>query len=260
VTATKLILPVLLLALLLGNASVVAAPDETSASAKPLASSTQMLLVVTKDWGAVPGMLRRFARADTHSAWAKVGADIPIVVGRGGLGWGRGISPFAPVPGPVKREGDGKSPAGVFRLSSAFGVAAPDQMKKIKLPYQQLTVDIECVDDTKSAHYNSIVDRSKTPQPDWNSSEKMLAVGDPYRLGVVVDHNTDPREPGDGSCVFIHTWKGNGTGTSGCTAMASANIDVLVPWLDPAANPVLVQLPEAQYLKLKSKWRLPPIK
>jgi D-alanyl-D-alanine dipeptidase len=85
----------------------------------------------------------------------------------------------------------------------------------------------------------------------------MRDVGDPYRLGIVVEHNTDPREPGGGSCIFMHIWKGADTGTSGCTAMTIANIQALLAWLNPDDEPVLVQLPEAEYERLKKNWQLP---
>jgi L,D-peptidoglycan transpeptidase YkuD (ErfK/YbiS/YcfS/YnhG family) len=224
-----------------------------------LATSTQVLVVTTGDWNAVPGVLRRFERTDEHSSWKRVGDPTPVVVGRNGLGWGRGLNEPANLPGPIKKEGDGKSPAGIFRLSSAFGVAEPGLTVGIRLPYQRLTSAIECVDDVKSVRYNSIVDRSGIGRPDWNSSEKMLAVGERYRLGVVVDHNTDPREPGGGSCIFLHIWENAKTGTSGCTAMAPARMEDLVTWLDPAAHPALVQLPQAEYAHLRDAWQLPAL-
>jgi L,D-peptidoglycan transpeptidase YkuD (ErfK/YbiS/YcfS/YnhG family) len=223
----------------------------------PLASAKQMVVVVTKSWDAVPGVLRKFERADDHSPWKEVGSKIQIVVGRNGLGWGRGLNAPMNLSGPIKKEGDGKSPAGIFRLSSAFGLAEPGQMKSIKLPYQSLTSVIECVDDVKSVHYNSIVDRGQVPKIDWDSSEKMRAVGEQYRLGVVVDHNVDPRVAAGGSCIFMHIWKDAKTGTSGCTAMTPENMEAFLPWLDPAAHPVLVQLPENEYKHLRKEWQLP---
>jgi len=254
--ALTLIAPLLIAGRVFSATNQIATPAPASTS--PLASATQMLVVTTKDWDAVPGVMRRFARADLQSAWAEVEEPIPIVVGRNGLGWGRGLNPPPDLPGPVKKEGDRKSPAGIFRLSSTFGLAAPDQMKQVRMPYKQLTAGIECVDDVKSAHYNSIVDREHTGQPDWNSSERMREIGGPYRLGVVVDHNTDPHVPGGGSCIFIHIWKDFQTGTTGCTAMAPEQMEMLLPWLDPAAHPVLVQLPESEYKHLQKSWLLPP--
>jgi D-alanyl-D-alanine dipeptidase len=244
-----------LLFFLLAIAGGASAQSNTSV----LSNCNQLVIVVTKEGDAVPGKMILCERNDKDGAWRKVGKSFPVVVGRNGLGWGRGLNPLANRPGPVKHEGDGKSPAGIFRLRSAFGLAEPAAMTSLHLPYVQLTAAIECVDDVKSTNYNSIVDRDKFAAPDWNSSEKMRDVGAPYRLGVVVDHNISPRENGGGSCIFLHIWKDAKTGTSGCTAMSPDKIESLLPWLDPSAHPVLVQLPESEYKKLQTAWSLPQL-
>ncbi|HEX3799198.1 MAG TPA: L,D-transpeptidase family protein [Verrucomicrobiae bacterium] len=256
----KIISLVILFELLacVGFSQTNAALPSSSIALSPLTGCKQVLLVTTADWPVVTGTMRRFVRTNAESSWIQVGESIPVVVGRNGLGWGRGLNAVPNPAMPAKHEGDGKSPAGIFRLSSAFGLLSVDKVAPLKLPYEYLTNGIECVDDVKSAHYNSIVDRAQTQPVDWNSSEKMNTVAQ-YRLGVVVEHNTDPREPGGGSCIFIHTWAGPQTGTSGCTAMASENIDTVVPWLDPADAPVLVQLPEAAYRRWRVEWELPQI-
>jgi D-alanyl-D-alanine dipeptidase len=100
------------------------------------------------------------------------------------------------------------------------------------------------------------VDRT-TVSPDWNSSEHMLRSDDLYRWGVVVDHNADPPRPGAGSCIFLHIWRGPGQPTVGCTAMPQENLESVLGWLDPAKKPLLVQLPESEYQRLKRKWKLP---
>lgn len=235
--------------------SATSASDTSPATA--LKSSRQMLLVTTGDWNSVRGSLRRFERPDASAAWREIAGPVPVVVGRNGLGWGNGLNPPTDRPGPVKAEGDGRSPAGIFRLSSAFGLEPANEVQGLKLPYQPLGAMIECVDDVKSAHYNSIVDRGQIGQPDWTSSEKMRAVGEQYRLGVVVDHNVAPRLAAGGSCIFLHIWQDAQTGTSGCTAMASAQMDGLIAWLDPSAHPVLVQLPEIECRQLQQAWQLP---
>jgi len=240
------------------QASATHAPP-TSSISSPFAGSTQLLVVTTADWSSVPGTMRRFERANPHSPWVLLQTPNPVVVGRNGLGWGEGLNPPASTTGPIKREGDGKSPAGVFLLSSAFGAAEPAAIKNLKLPYLPLTEFIECVDDAMSRYYNSIVDRGMVVAIDWNSSEKMRAVGARYRLGVVVDHNVNPRIPAHGSCIFLHIWQDARTGTSGCTAMEDRQIESLVGWLDPSAHPVLVQLPEMEYVRLQSSWALPKL-
>ena len=65
---------------------------------------------------------------------------------------------------------------------------------------------------------------------------------DYYRYGIVVDHNgiTDgsKSERGAGSCIFIHIKK---VPTAGCTAMSEDDIKTILLWLNPKANPLLVQ-------------------
>ena len=50
--------------------------------------------------------------------------------GKNGLAWGKGIADnLDQRDGPVKHEGDGKAPAGIFKLGTAFGydsTAAPN--------------------------------------------------------------------------------------------------------------------------------------
>jgi L,D-peptidoglycan transpeptidase YkuD (ErfK/YbiS/YcfS/YnhG family) len=233
-----------------------------------LRRSTQMILVTTSDWNAVEGRLRRYERTTVDEKWRPAGDPISIVVGRNGLGWGIGVIATDDVQvrsagDPAKREGDGKSPAGVFALSTAFGYAS-EPLRGLKMPYLRLTPSIECVDDPDSKHYNRIVDGSIVA-PNWNSSEHMRNAGESYRWGVVVDHNgtvtgrANPPKPGAGSCIFLHIWHSQDQGTVGCTAMSQANLETLLTWLDPASKPLLVQLPEPAYQRLINRWKLPKL-
>ncbi|MGB9406301.1 MAG: hypothetical protein WCA89_02130 [Terracidiphilus sp.] len=225
-----------------------------------LRASTQMLVVTTADWNAVEGTLQAYERPRAHKKWKAVGDPISVVVGKKGLGWGAGLASAGDVGqhgvlDPVKKEGDNKAPAGIFRLSTAFGYAAQEQAGW-KMPYVSLTPSVECVDDASSKFYNRVVDRA-TVAPDWNSSEHMLRPDELYRWGLVVDHNTEPVTPGAGSCIFMHIWMGPGQGTTGCTAMTQEHLEGLLAWLDPARSPLLVQLPRAEYKKLRRHWKLP---
>lgn len=225
-------------------------------------ASTQMLVVTTADWNAVTGTLLRYERANAHKKWKKVGLPFPVVVAKMGLGWGAGVaaeSDFGAqeADDPVKHEGDTRAPAGLFRLSTAFGYAA-EKPAAWKMPYVSLTPTVECVDDVRSKYYNRVVDRA-TVSPDWNSSEHMLYSEGQYRWGLVVDDNTDPVVPGAGSCIFMHIWLGTGEGTVGCTAMAQENVEAVIGWLDPAKKPLLLQLPRAHYKTVRRKWKLPAL-
>jgi len=226
------------------SALLLAAP---SLAAEP----QQALLITTPDWTDIRGAAQRYERGpDGH--WHRVGAAFQIVVGKTGLAWGRGLTDTSKLEGPQKREGDLKAPAGVFPLVSAFGYGATADTE---LPYLQLSDSIECVDDPKSSHYNTLVDSTKLAK-DWSSSEHMHRDDEVYRYGVFVAHNT-PASAGKGSCIFLHIWRGSDQGTVGCTAMAEGDILTLLAWLDPRKSPVLMQLPASQYEQFHQAWDLP---
>jgi D-alanyl-D-alanine dipeptidase len=128
----------------------------------------------------------------------------------------------------------------------------------VRLPYLQLTPDIECVDDTASSHYNAVVDRGRVPAVDWQSSERMRAVP-VYRLGIIVDYNAAPAVKARGSCIFFHIWNGPRSTTVGCTALDAPELERLLAWLDPRARPAVVQLPADMYAALRIGWQLPAL-
>jgi D-alanyl-D-alanine dipeptidase len=225
----------------------------TQRGASPLDGSTQHVLVVTPAWDSTSGTLRRYEREGTER-WRQVGASVPVVVGTSGLGW----DDARPVPAgaaPIKREGDGRSPAGAFPIDTAFGFDIRQVVPWIRLPYVQLRTTTECVDDVRSAHYNTIVDRDSVPSVDWTSAEHMRAI-DQYAFGMHVAYNAPPRA-GRGSCIFLHIWKGPGSVTAGCTAMELDALRELMGWVDPARRPMLVQLPASVLAELRDAWTLP---
>jgi L,D-peptidoglycan transpeptidase YkuD (ErfK/YbiS/YcfS/YnhG family) len=223
----------------------------------PYSKSLQAVVVTTKDWSAVNGSARLFERKTAKAKWTPVGDAFPVVVGRSGMAWGAGLNELPSDTGRLlmKTEGDGKSPAGIFSFTEAFG--SVEKPAFVKLPYTRLGEFTECVDDPKSLHYNRIVDRMKVGVYDWKSSEKMLAVGAEYDLGIFVAHNSKPVQKGGGSCIFLHIWKDAETATSGCTAAARDNLEKTLKWIDAAKNPVLIQLPEDTYAQFQTKWKLP---
>ncbi|RON49400.1 D-alanyl-D-alanine dipeptidase [Pseudomonas frederiksbergensis] len=218
----------------------------------PLALSTsqQLIIVTTKNWSATQGTAQRYERHG--KTFQKIGEPFAVVIGKSGLAWGKGLTVVEPRQGPVKREGDGKAPAGIFKLGTAFGY---DKTADTQLPYLPLTPTLECVDDSQSKRYNELVDGA-TVAKDWNSSETMRRDDDMYRNGIFIEHNT-PAVAGAGSCIFFHIWRGPTSPTLGCTAMDPADIKRLLGWLDPGQMPLLVQLPEAEYVQLRERWGLP---
>jgi len=223
----------------------------------PLPRTRQCVVVVSRDWNAKTGVLRAFERKGSRSAWQMHGPAVPVVLGKKGLAWGRGLVDFNASAGKV--EGDNKAPAGIFRLGPAFGYAPKSAARWIKLAYVPLTPQTEGIDDPRSRYYNQLVDRSKIAKVDWHSSEQMLRTDNLYKWGVVVAHNSRAT-PGAGSCIFLHIWKDSRSATAGCTAMAESDLVNLLRWLNPAARPVLVQMPQAEYEAARDKFRLPPLR
>jgi D-alanyl-D-alanine dipeptidase len=219
-----------------------------------LRTSRQCLVVVADDLNAQTGVLHAFERTSSRSGWQSHGGVIPVVLGKKGLAWGRGIINFNSAMRKV--EGDNKAPAGIFRLGPAFGYAPKSAARWIKLPYVRLTRNSEGIDDPRSRYYNKLIDRSRVATVDWGSSEQMLRADNLYKWGVVVAHNPSAT-PGAGSCIFFHVWKNSRSATAGCTAMAEPDLVELLRWLDPRKRPVLIQMPRLIYEACRAKFNLP---
>lgn len=262
-TKTRLAIVVAVLA---AGAPASAGGARRVSAAALLANARQLLVVTTSDWNTVTGTLtvyERPAAGDWAPARPPAGEKLPaggiaIVVGKNGTAWDASFT--GPLAGPIKAEGDGRSPAGVFSLGTAFGFAPAADARWLKWPYAEITPTLECVDDPASGHYNTLVDRaSPAVEVDWKSSEKMREIAPAYHWGVVVEHNTAPAVPGRGSCVFLHIGGSGGRGTAGCTAMDETALRTVMRWLDPDASPVLVQMPVEAYARLRSAWNLPAL-
>lgn len=240
-------------------ASLLSPLVAAAAPADPLASAGQLLLVTAHDWHSTGATLRRFERKQESAAWTAVGSPMSVSLGRHGLAWGRGLHPLTGIQGPIKREGDGRAPAGVFRLSAAFGdeQAVPAIADTAKLPFTPVSAELKCVDDSASRYYNQIVDRREIIDTDWQSHEEMRRDDGQYSLGIVVAHNAALPVPGAGSCIFLHVWRAPGAPTAGCTAGTFDDLVMLFAWLDASRQPLLVQLPQREYQRRRSAWKLP---
>lgn len=245
---------------LLAFAVVFAGAAHAGDTATPWHGSRQMILVTTADWNADHGTLRTFVR--DGDAWREVRAATPVTIGKNGAGWGLGLNaPQTGAGGPVRREGDNRSPAGVFRIGDTFGYAAHADTA---MPYLALTATDWCVDVSGAAHYNRIVDAKVVGEAAVKGSTEPMrrdlhVNGDQrYRQGFVIEQNPQNVSQG-GSCIFAHLWKSPTTATAGCTAMTPAVMQSLLAWLKPEDQPVFVLLPQAQYERLRSDWELPRI-
>lgn len=221
-----------------------------------LDESRQCVVVLADNWTSTTGVMHAFERDTATAVWKARGPRVAVVLGKNGLGQGLGFVPLDFKGAPKKREGDNRAPAGIFHLSYAFGYAPMYDALWINLPYMQLSKRIEGIDDPKSRYYNRLVDRAGVATVDWRSSEKMRRDDVRYKWGVFVDHNP-AAIPGAGSCIFMHIWLNSATLTVGCSAMPEADLVRLLRWLDRSREPILVQMPRANYPEIRAKYGLP---
>lgn len=226
-----------------------------STADQPWSNARQLVLVVADDRDSSRGRLSTYERRD--AGWIAVQRDVPVTLGRSGSAWGIGLHPAQQ--GLEKREGDGRSPAGVFRIGQAFGY---ESAANTRLHYRPMSEWDYCIDVASSPLYNRIVDaRTVGEEAIRGSTEPMRRDlhfnGDRrYELGFVIEHNAAGK-PGLGSCIFAHVWEAPDRATAGCTAMAAEAMRELLAWLDAKNEPIFVLLPAQELERLREQWDLP---
>lgn len=199
-------------------------------------NSSQVIVVQSKNWDTKYATLKRFEKID--DSWVKVGDELHVIIGRNGMGWGLGLHQIPKDAKIIKQEGDGKSPAGIFRLTSSYGY----EDNASSFNYLKVDKDTHCVDDSDSVYYNKIVHTSKIKK-DYLSHEVMKRNDDLYKYGITVEHNKDAIK-GAGSCIFMHIKRDEDSATAGCTAMYENQIKEILDWLKVDKNPLLIQFPK----------------
>ena len=191
-----------------------------AAAPAPLPTGTrQAVLVVPRAPGSHTATLSLVELEG--GVWRERMAPVPAVLGRAGI-----------APAGAKREGDGKTPSGVFPLGIAFGYGATCDTR---LPYRMAGPDDYWIDDPASPHYNRWV---RGPRPAF-SHERLRRSDAQYTYGIVVEYNTAPVTPGAGSAIFLHVWRAPNTPTAGCVALSETDMARLLRLLDPSLRPVV---------------------
>ena len=216
-------------------------------------SVTQLIIGIAADWDSMHGRLQRFDR--TGAEWHPAGLPVPVLFGKSGLAWGRGLM-RAPEDAPVKTERDHRAPAGVFQIGVIYTY---DQSLPAGADYPFHTVGAgdAWVDDIHNSHYNQHVTVDPEDPPPWFEKQKMRRGDFAYRWLVEIRHNSDPPVPGYGSAIFFHIRRGPDRPSAGCTTMAEHDLVDLVRWLRASANPTYVCLPRSEYLIRWKSWGFP---
>ncbi|MGA3171926.1 MAG: L,D-transpeptidase family protein [Chthoniobacteraceae bacterium] len=250
----------ILLAIAASILTVRAASAASAANAAGTATgvdpaTSQLIVAIAPDWNTDHGLLRLYQR-DPGGPWRAISQPWPVLFGRAGLAWGRGVAGQDEL-GLHKVERDKRSPAGIFQLGQVYGYE-PALPPGGDYPYHQVTDLDAWVDDPRSPHYNQHVIADPANLPPWFSREKMKSGDFAYHWLIEIRHNEHPAIPGEGSAIFFHIRRGVDHPTSGCTSMAQDNLVKIITWLRRDKNPEYVLLPASEYAKKWKPWNLPP--
>ncbi len=130
-----------------------------------------------------------------------------------------------------KREGDGATPVGRWRIAGVLYRADRVRRPATRLPLRPIRPDDGWCDDPADRNYNRAV---RHPYP--ASAERLWRADHLYDVVVVLTHNSRPRVRGGGSAVFMHLARPGYAPTEGCIALRSEHLLRLVRRLGPGAG------------------------
>ncbi len=163
----------------------------------------QVMVVAVSDEGAKLCLYEH-----GHGRWNLV-LETNAIVGKNGLG--------------KTKEGDGKTPVGVFLFVEAFGIL---DNPGTKLEYTKVGKNHYWVDDSESRYYNQFISIDEV-QPDWVSAEHIVEYGESYHYVLATSYNSE-RIPGVGSAVFLHCISKDMETTAGCVAIPEVYMKEIV--------------------------------
>jgi L,D-peptidoglycan transpeptidase YkuD (ErfK/YbiS/YcfS/YnhG family) len=147
---------------------------------------------------------------------------IPVVLGRTGIRAN-------------KREGDGATPRGRFRLRRLWWRADRGPKPPTLLPTTRINRCVAWCEDPGDRRYNRPFGRSANEPGDRLWRDDAL-----YDIIIEIDHNTRPRIARRGSAVFLHLARPDRSPTAGCVAFAAPDLRRLLARLGPKTR-ILIQ-------------------
>lgn len=136
------------------------------------------------------------------------GEEYPCTLGRAGV-----IDPSQ------KKEGDGKTPLGIYPLRQLIWRADRAAKPETKLPAEELTPETGWCEDPAHADYNTRITLPHSSVHDRMTREDHL-----YDYVVVIGYNDDPVIPGKGSAIFMHLAREDRTPTAGCVGLSKNDL------------------------------------
>lgn len=158
---------------------------------------------------------------DASGRWVETLGNVAAFVGKNGGG--------------KKREGDLKTPFGIFGFNRAFGLA-DDPGCALEYVKVDGTYYWDC--DGASARYNTLVTTDEYRDFDTSVSEHIADYPDAYRYVLNTTWNEE-RIPGKGSAVFLHCYREGHTHTSGCIAIPADAMEYVMRHVKPDTKIVI---------------------
>jgi L,D-peptidoglycan transpeptidase YkuD (ErfK/YbiS/YcfS/YnhG family) len=146
---------------------------------------------------------------------------IPVALGRGGVKAN-------------KREGDGATPRGVFRLKTVWWRADRHARPQTRLPARTIRKNDGWCEDPGDRHYNKPI-----IVPAHSKADRLTRADRLYDFLIELDHNTRPRIAGRGSAVFIHVARDAFAPTAGCVALSMPALRRLIARIGPQTRIVI---------------------
>jgi L,D-peptidoglycan transpeptidase YkuD (ErfK/YbiS/YcfS/YnhG family) len=154
--------------------------------------------------------------------WLRAGASqIPVALGRSGI--------LA-----NKREGDGGTPRGSFRLVRLWWRSDRAPLPRTRLPVRRIGENDGWCEDPTDRRYNRPI-----RLPAGAPGDRLWRQDRLYDLIIELDHNTRPRVAGRGSAVFIHVAREGFKPTAGCVALSAPRLRRLLEQVGPKTRIVI---------------------
>ncbi len=125
-----------------------------------------------------------------------------------------------------KREGDGSTPRGRFRLLRLWWRPDRSPRPQSGLPVRRITLNDGWCEDPNDRNYNRAV-----RVPASSGADRLWREDHLYDFIIELSHNTRPRIANMGSAVFIHFAREGFKPTAGCVGLRPSDMKRLLPHL-----------------------------
>ena len=210
----------MVLAALLATVTAACPPNLANGlQAQPAGS--QLITVEASRARMTSATLRIWRRSG--GCWVAAGGPYPARVGQNGLSSNR-------------REGDGTTPTGTFRINATMYGNAPNP--GVAFRYRRLRCGDWWDEDPTSPTYNTFQHVACGTRPPFRVvTEGMWQNPKAYPYLAVVEFNMRPTVPGRGSGIFLHAQTGRAT--NGCVSLRRTDLRYVLRWLRPATAPAI---------------------